>query len=127
MKKALYFVPAILFYLLIFVLSSHNYDIDLPGQGLDKVAHFIEFSFLGFFLSLGYFKAFHFSASIKSILVFVTGLPLGVLDELHQLFVPGRTSAIEDVVADAAGIGFGILLYWHLAKRKGRARENGPA
>ena len=124
MKKLRYFIPAIFFYLLIFFLSSQNGDIDLPGHALDKIAHVIEFSLLGFFLSLGYFKTFSFPSVIKAVLVFFTGLPLGILDEWHQLFVPGRTSAIEDVIADAAGIVAGILVYRYLTGRKKRAPEN---
>jgi VanZ family protein len=127
MKKALYFLPAVLFYLLIFALSSRDLDIDLPGRGLDKVAHFVEFSVLGFFLALGYFNAFRFSTAVKSVLVFITGLPLGILDEFHQLFVPGRTSAADDVIADAAGIVWGILVYVYLAKRRARSRRAGTS
>jgi VanZ family protein len=120
MKKARYFVPAVLFYLLIFALSSRGYDIDLPGRGLDKLAHFVEFSVLGFLLSLGYFNAFRLSAAVNSLLVFFTGLPLGILDEFHQLFVPGRTSAWGDIVADSAGIVAGILVYVYSSRRRGR-------
>ncbi len=127
MKKVRYFIPAILFYLLIFILSSHDYAIPVPGHGFDKVAHFIEFSLLGFFLSVGYFNAFRFSAAVKSVLVFLTGLPLGILDEMHQLFVPGRTSAIGDAVADAAGIIWGILVYLYIARRRRGAKETRPA
>jgi VanZ family protein len=123
MKKLRYFVPAILFYLLIFFLSSQDGDIGLPGHWLDKIAHVIEFSLLGFFLSLGYFKTFSFPSFIKAVLVFFTGLPLAILDEWHQLFVRGRTSAIEDVIVDAAGIVCGILVYRYLGKRKRRTPE----
>jgi VanZ family protein len=123
MKKLRYFVPAILFYLLIFFLSSQDGDIGLPGHWLDKIVHVIEFSLLGFFLSLGYFKTFSFPTVIKAVLVFFTGLPLAILDEWHQLFVPGRTSAIEDVIVDAAGIVCGILVYRYLGKRKRRTPE----
>jgi VanZ family protein len=124
MRKVRFFIPAILLYLLIFFLSSQNGDIDLPGHWLDKIVHVIEFSLLGFFLSLGYFKTFAFPPAIKSLLVFFPGLPLGILDEWHQLFVPGRRSAIEDVGADAAGVVFGILVYRYLAGRKKRAPES---
>lgn len=127
MKKVLYFVPAILYYLLIFILSSQNFNIPLPGHGFDKVAHFIEFSFLGFFLSLGYFNTLSLPSGVKALLVFLTGLPLGILDELHQHFVPGRTSAVTDVMADGAGIIAGILAYLYLGKRKKRSPENGAA
>jgi VanZ family protein len=127
MKKARYFIPAVLFYLLIFALSSQDYDVELPSRGLDKAAHFVEFSFLGFFLSVGYFNAFRFSAAVKAVLVFLTGLPLGILDEFHQLFVPGRTSALGDVTADSAGIVWGIIVYTYFSRRKGRSRKAGAA
>ena len=127
MNKARYFLPAVLFYLLIFALSSRDFDIDLPGRGLDKAAHFVEFSVLGLLLALGYFNAFRFSTAVKSVLVFFTGLPLGILDEFHQLFVPGRTSAVGDVIADAAGIVWGILVYVYLAKRRGGSRKAGAS
>jgi len=123
MKKVRFFVPAMLYYLLIFILSSQSFDIHLPGHGFDKLAHFVEFSLLGFLLSLGFFNAFSFPCAVKSVLVFLTGLPLGILDELHQLFVPRRTGALGDVMADAAGIVWGILVYLYLAKKRRRARE----
>ena len=126
MKKVSYFVPAILYYLLVFVASSQDFNIPL-GHGLDKAGHFIEFSLLGFFLSLGYFNAFSFPSGIKAFLVFITGLPLGILDELRQNFVPGRTSAVGDVMADAAGITAGILVYLCLLKMKKRPPESGAA
>jgi len=118
MKKLRYFVPAILFYLLIFFLSSQDLDIDLPDHGLDKVAHFFEFALQGFLLSLGFFNALFLSPNVKSILAFLTGLSMGILDEFHQLFVPFRTGDLHDVLADAAGIFCGILAYRYLAKRK---------
>jgi VanZ family protein len=118
MRKALYFIPAILFYLFIFLLSSQDIDVGLPLPGLDKATHFIEFSLFGVLLSIGYFKAFDFSDSLKSALVFLTGFPLGALDELHQRLVPGRTGAVGDVMADAAGLVCGILVYRYFAKRR---------
>ena len=123
MRKIRYFIPAILLYVLIFFLSSQNGDVDLPGHVLDKIVHVIEFSLLGYFLSLGYFKTFAFPPAVKSVLVFFTGLPLGILDEWHQLFVPARVSDVEDIMADAAGIVCGILVYWYLGKRKRRTPE----
>ncbi len=124
MKKARYFIPAILFYLLIFILSSQDLNIGLPGHGFDKVAHFFEFALQGFLLSLGFFNAFSFSPGVKSTLAFLTGLFMGLLDEFHQLFVPRRSSDIRDALADAAGIVAGILVYRYLAGRKKRAPEN---
>jgi len=124
MKKLRYFIPAILFYLLIFFLSSQDLNIDLPAHGLDKVAHFFEFALQGFLLSVGFFNAFSLSPAVKSTLALLTGLSMGILDEFHQLFVPQRTSDIRDALADAAGIVAGILVYRYLAGRKKRAPES---
>lgn len=34
-----------------------------------------------------------------------------ILDELHQLFVPGRGAQVKDVIIDTSGAIVGILLY----------------
>jgi VanZ family protein len=46
----------------------------------------------------------------------------GATDEVHQMFVPGRTGDIYDLVADAAGAVAGTLacLLWGNHSRSGR-------
>jgi VanZ family protein len=36
----------------------------------------------------------------------------GVSDEFHQWFVPGRTAALDDLIADAVGACVGTSLCW---------------
>jgi len=38
-------------------------------------------------------------------------IAFGMVDELHQMFVPGRYAGLLDVILNAAGAGFGILAY----------------
>ena len=40
---------------------------------------------------------------------FVVGFLYAISDELHQMYVPGRTPAVSDVVIDAAGIILALL------------------
>jgi len=40
-----------------------------------------------------------------------------VLDELHQLFIPGRSCSFFDMIADWLGITVGLLIYLWLSKR----------
>ena len=40
----------------------------------------------------------------------------GVTDEIHQVFVPGRTMALDDLLADAAGAFAGVVLCWAWGK-----------
>ena len=39
-----------------------------------------------------------------------------ITDELHQLFVSGRSGEIRDVVIDTAGASFGTMMFWMLKK-----------
>ena len=48
-------------------------------------------------------------AAMSALLMTIT---YGVSDELHQLFVPGRTATIADVCADAAGAAIGVGTSW---------------
>ena len=46
----------------------------------------------------------------------------GATDEFHQLFVPGRTAAFDDLAADALGAAAaaGLLLAWAIIRRQRR-------
>lgn len=45
----------------------------------------------------------------------------GVTDEIHQMFVPGRTAELADLVADATGAAAGLIACWAWAivRRRG--------
>jgi VanZ family protein len=36
----------------------------------------------------------------------------GASDELHQLFVPGRSADLRDLIADATGAAAGVIAAW---------------
>ena len=113
-------LPAIGWVILILVGSSIPGK-EIPDLGFkpqDKVAHIIEFSILGFLL----FRAFAQSSSTifrKYALVWagLLGIAWGIMDEVHQLFVPGRCASPYDVIADIVGILVGIAICLALGKR----------
>lgn len=45
------------------------------------------------------------------------GILYSISDELHQLFINGRSGKILDVIIDSVGVFTGILIYW-LVKKK---------
>ncbi len=127
MKKILYFLPSIIYYLLIFLLSSRDLGTQLDRYGLDKAAHAVEFSLFGFLLAVGFFNVLKGSIRTKTAAVIVSGLVLACLDEFHQIFVRGRVADIRDWLADAAGLAVGILVFRYLQKRINRfKREPDP-
>jgi len=121
MKKVLFFVPAFLYYTLIIFLSSRSYQLKVDILFFDKIVHLLEFAILGFLLSFGYIISLNSPLRIKATSTFLTGILLGVLDEIHQYFVPRRSTDILDWVADVAGVLAGLFIFIYLS-RKTRAK-----
>jgi len=107
----------------IFYLSSQpGADIPPMFYGEDKLIHALVFGILGFFV-LGAMKTEangyrQFQPWLAVIVVTV----YGVLDEVHQHFVPGRSPDIYDVMADAAGAMLGVWLLYSFITRRLRSR-----
>lgn len=117
MKKLIYFVPAIIYYILIFFLSSGSYGSKVDISFLDKGIHCLEFAILAFLISYGFFKGLKYSMKSKAIMTIMSGLLLGVSDEIHQYFVPQRQFEILDIIADGVGIIVGLCFYLYLSRR----------
>lgn len=115
-RKILFFIPAAIYYGLIFFLSSRSFDSQVDILFLDKGVHFLEFTPLGFLLASGYFLSLKSSIALKSYLTMISGMLLGGLDELHQYFVPTRSLEAMDFVADSIGALAGLLIYFFLSR-----------
>jgi VanZ family protein len=105
--KCTKFIPVFLWMTLIFYMSSIP---DLPSNKvfildfiLKKTAHIIEYTilFLLWFRALGNKNPLH-------ALMFSIGYAF--TDEIHQLFVPGRTGRLRDVGIDSIGMIISALL-----------------
>lgn len=74
-----------------------------------KLAHFTEYSLLGIFM---FFTLYSSKISIRYCIILTLTLCFlySISDEIHQIFVSGRTPRIYDVLVDTLGTIFGILL-----------------
>lgn len=84
-----------------------------------KGAHFAEFALLGvltFFLT----KSYNLKTNMCAIISLGYCLLFAATDEFHQLFVPGRSGQISDVVLDFCGAVFGALCSFTGIKIKNR-------
>jgi VanZ family protein len=116
-RRLLAWLPAVVWAVVIFNLSSQS---RLPGPeqpGFDKVAHF------GAYALLGWLAVW---AADRSLLPLAVGAVLGVLygatDEIHQMYVPGRSPDVRDWFADAAGVIAAYFVYTRLRARRAAAR-----
>jgi VanZ family protein len=89
----------------------------LSENAVRKGAHFLEYLVLGCLLFMGFLDRSKLGRSI--LFVFAAGILFAVSDEIHQLFVPGRTLRPFDVLIDMAGIGTAVgMMYQKIMRQK---------
>jgi VanZ family protein len=122
--------PVVLMMALIFVASSIPDVPALPGGVSDKTAHSWAYGLLGVLvfraLAKGRVGGLTIVRGLGSILI---ATAYGISDEFHQSFVPGRTSDVRDVAADAIGAiaaAIALLLVRYLIGVAGRSKAASP-
>jgi len=96
----------------IFFVSSLSSVPTVPVDYFDKVEHFSAYALLAF-LACRAFAATGMDARWGVVLASFYGLS----DELHQAFVPGRSSDLFDWVADTTGAVAALFLYLRHTRR----------
>jgi VanZ family protein len=103
-------VPVVLWAALIFALSSIP-DLGTGLGGWDlvlrKLGHAAEFAVLGALLARALRAGWP---------AFVAGVLYAMSDEVHQVFVPGRTGSPLDAALDAVGVAIGVVLWRRFAR-----------
>lgn len=86
-----------------------------------KAAHFSVYFLLGATLKIWHLQIDFKNKWLNTFLPFGIGVLYAVSDEIHQLFVMGRSGQITDVLLDSAGVLIGTLLALLVVKS---ARKN---
>ena len=126
MKKKLSLLSVIIWMILIFIMSSfsasnsnnqssfivtiisHFFNIanpELLNYVIRKLAHITEYLILGMLtinMINNYHKPHYYAIIICTL--------YAISDEIHQLYIPGRTCQIKDIVIDIIGSLIGIYL-----------------
>jgi len=104
--------PAAAYYAGVFCLSAQS---RLPSvfsfRLSDKLLHALAFAGFGVLLAWGFGRALAGKPRAAVRAAILTGCAGGVLDEIHQIFVPGRLADPWDAAADILGVlaAIGIL------------------
>ncbi len=104
---------------MVFVEKFNLYFLlDIAGyvyENFDKLEHMLLYFGFGVVLHLTfYFSNRKFMQGNAIFLSILIGLIYGTLDELHQIFVPGRVASSGDLLANATGIILAQFLLWIL-------------
>ena len=100
-----------------FILQQvHNKDIKNDNQILKrtesvirKMAHFSIYTLMGFLL-MSFISTYDLKENKRIMVSLCIGAIYAISDEIHQLFVPGRSGQITDILLDSMGVLLGILL-----------------
>ncbi len=111
----LYHFPAIIYGLVIFLLSSVP-GMKLPEYGFlraDKLLHFLEYALFAIlifrsFSQLFRKQKFHYVIVVSSFFLILFAL----LDEYYQKYIPGRESDVADVILDVLGASLILFSLW---------------
>ena len=117
-KTLLVYWPLGIYWLILLILTS------LPGNDLpdvkisDKIEHFLAFWGLAILLKLTltvqnkYQKLKKYSSSFTLLIIGI----YAAVDEIHQLFIPGRDCQFLDWVADFTGATIAVLIVGSILK-----------
>lgn len=111
-----YQFPVLFWMGLIFFLSSRSFS-HLPPllPGTDKVVHMIIYAVLcGLMHRALRFQPLDRIASFSLFIALALTPLYGISDELHQLFVPGRSCDVMDLLADLTGGCIYVVTYLKL-------------
>ena len=118
-KKIFVFTPLIIYWIILFIATS------LPVQSVpaiaisDKINHFLAYFILSVLLNLALIfqrKSIFFFNNAAAAAVIIASV-YGALDEIHQIFIPGRFAEVLDWLADTAGAVLGVLFISYLIKK----------
>lgn len=112
-RFALYWLPLVLYCLLIYIQSANPSPEQIPSfPFVDKVLHFAAYGILGILFFRAY-QTLRIRDNIRLLMVLsvVSASLYGISDEIHQSFVPFREAEVADVIADTIGAFSWVCLY----------------
>jgi len=113
LKFAKYWLPVIIYAILIFYISSiPGENIPLLFWGQDIAFHIIEYAFFALLINRALKEYYPRQSQVKRFLwVFAVAIIYALSDEFHQSFVPYRTASAFDIAIDGIGIFFAHIFY----------------
>ena len=118
-KITLVYIPLVVYWIILLIATSIPAQ-SVPSFGVgDKVNHFLAYFILSIllYLTFSFQEKSLFAKRNAALLTIAVVLLYGVLDELHQMLIPGRSAEFLDWAADAVGAICGVLIISFLLKK----------
>lgn len=105
-------IPLIIYWLILFVLTSLPSSSAITIGISDKIEHFGAYGLLSavLYMNLFFQKKFELLKKYPATFTLLIASIYGMLDEVHQLFIPGRSAEFLDWSADFLGSLLAVLI-----------------
>lgn len=116
-KNYLVRLPLILYWIILFILTSLPTGLAIETRNVsDKVLHFGAYGLLSvlLYLNLYFQNKSNLLSSYAGLFTILIASFYGVLDEIHQMLVPGRSAEFLDWFADFTGSLTAVLITKYL-------------
>ncbi len=117
-------VTAWLLFIFNFPTIFHALDFCPVRYNLDKIVHFVEYGILCGLLTRAFYNSGSDRLLIRSLLLSL-GISLFIagVDEMYQLYIPGRSASFYDFAADVIGIVCALVVFRFLNHSLASSRE----
>lgn len=120
-EHKVYFVytPLVIYWVILLILTSLPSGMAVTVDVSDKVNHFGAYGLLSvlLFLTMNFQIKYPFLKKNANWITVLIASVYGILDELHQMLVPGRSAELLDWLADFSGALLGVLIIQWLLKK----------
>ena len=113
------YLPLAVYWLILFVMTSLPTDMSISVGVSDKIEHFGAYGLLSVFLFLALKFQNHYSLlnNYPATFTILIASIYGIIDELHQLYIPGRSAQFFDWFADFTGSVLAVIILKYLFKK----------
>lgn len=101
--RVIFLVAAVVMIASLFYLGAKPIATGLFPPSMDKVVHFVTFGLIAALLSLSMLRS-------RSWLVIMFVTVVGAADEIHQLYLPGRSASLNDFGTDVLAAVFVVMV-----------------
>ncbi len=118
-KLYLVYLPLVIYWIILLVATSLPAP-DLPDVwGSDKIKHYLAYGVLAFLLNLTFLVQEKKKLTVQKafLVTIITCSVYGALDEIHQIFIPGRSAELLDLLADVIGAVTGAIIVLYIARK----------
>ncbi len=121
-----FYLPVVVWLLFMFSFPTiiHSLDFGPVRYNLDKIVHFVEYGILCGLLIRVFYNGGSDRVLIRSLLLSL-GISLFIagIDEMYQLYIPGRSASFYDFAADVIGIVCALAVFRFLIHSSASSHE----